>query len=200
MRLLSLVCLLLISLPGISKTLLILGDSLSAGYQMPISAAWPSLLHDALLEKGNNVNIVNGSISGDTTSSAINRLQQLLSEANPDYVLIELGANDGLQGFPLNITKQNLTTIVKQIREQQAFPILMQIRIPPNYGKRYSEAFHQLYPELSQQLSLPLLPFFMETIVTKPSWMRDDGLHPNEHAQQWIASSVATELTPHISQ
>ncbi len=200
MRLLSLICLLLISLPGMSKTLLILGDSLSAGYQMPISVAWPSLLHDALLQKGNNINIVNGSISGDTTSSAINRLQQLLSETTPDYVLIELGANDGLQGFPLTITKQNLRSIVKQIREQDALPMLMQIRIPPNYGRRYSEAFRQIYPDLSQQLSLPLLPFFMEKIVTKPNWMREDGLHPNEHAQQWIANSVATEITPYISQ
>ncbi|MCE0496059.1 arylesterase [Vibrio salinus] len=199
MRLLSLVFLLFFSTSGISKTLLILGDSLSAGYQMPISKAWPSLLNNDLLQQGYNINIVNGSISGDTTSSAINRLPQLLSENAPDYVLIELGANDGLQGFPLDITKQNLISMIKKIRLEGAFPILMQIRIPPNYGKRYSDAFRNIYPGLAQQLNVPLIPFFMEKVVTKPEWMRDDGLHPNEQAQPWIASQIAQDIVPHIS-
>lgn len=200
MRLLSLVCLLLISFQGVSQTLLVLGDSLSAGYQMPIAKAWPTLLENALLKQGNNIKIVNGSISGDTTATAINRLPQLLSSNQPDYVLIELGANDGLQGLPLNIPKQNLLSIIQQVRKSNAKPILMKIRIPPNYGKRYSDAFSQIYPQVAEQLGVPLIPFFMESVVVKKEWMKKDGLHPNELAQPWIANFMATQLKPHLSQ
>lgn len=200
MRLLSLVCLLLISFQGVSQTLLVLGDSLSAGYQMPIAKAWPMLLENALLKQGNNIKIVNGSISGDTTATAINRLPQLLSSNQPDYVLIELGANDGLQGLPLNIPKQNLLSIIQQVRKSNAKPILMKIRIPPNYGKRYSDAFSQIYPQVAEQLGVPLIPFFMESVVVKKEWMKKDGLHPNELAQPWIANFMATQLKPHLSQ
>ncbi|MDC0612423.1 GDSL-type esterase/lipase family protein [Vibrio sp.] len=200
MRLLSLVFLLLISFQGMTKTLLILGDSLSAGYQMPIEKAWSSLLHDALLQKGNNVNIVNGSVSGDTTATALPRVKTLLSKHNPDYVLVELGANDGLQGFPLNITQDNLTNILTQIQDFGAQPILMQIRIPPNYGKRYSDTLRQIYPKLSQQFDIPLIPFFMEQVVQKKDWMKEDGLHPNEKAQPWIAEKIAADIMPILSQ
>lgn len=126
---------------------------------MPIEQAWPSLLADSLAEKGKTVSVINGSISGDTTGNGLARLPSLLTQHQPDVVLIELGANDGLRGFPPQTVSKNLTAMIEQVQAQNASVVLMQIRIPPNYGKRYSDAFYQLYPNLAQQFSIPLIPF-----------------------------------------
>ncbi|EGU48492.1 GDSL-type esterase/lipase family protein, partial [Vibrio tubiashii] len=155
-RLLSLVLLLLSVNPAYSKTLMILGDSLSAGYQMPIEQAWPSLLTDDLAKSGQQVSVINASISGDTTGNGLARLPQLLQQHNPEYVLIELGANDGLRGFPTGIVQKNLSDMITMIRDSDATPLLMQIHILPNYGKRYTEAFASVYPKVSQNLDVPL--------------------------------------------
>ncbi|GIB20276.1 arylesterase [Vibrio cholerae] len=165
---------------------------------MPIEQAWPSLLADELVEQGQTVTVVNGSISGDTTGNGLARLPSLLSQHQPDTVLIELGANDGLRGFPPQTVTQNLTTMIEQIQAQNAKVILMQIRIPPNYGKRYSDAFYQIYPSLAEQFSIPLIPFFLEQVILKPEWMMADGLHPKPEAQPWIAKFVAEHLAAHL--
>lgn len=165
---------------------------------MPIEQAWPSLLADELVEQGQTVTVVNGSISGDTTGNGLARLPSLLSQHQPDTVLIELGANDGLRGFPPQTVTQNLTTMIEQIQAQNAKVILMQIRIPPNYGKRYSDAFYQIYPSLAEQFSIPLIPFFLEQVILKPEWMMADGLHPKPEAQHWIAKFVAEHLAAHL--
>ncbi|EIA3112072.1 TPA: multifunctional acyl-CoA thioesterase I/protease I/lysophospholipase L1 [Vibrio cholerae] len=197
-RLLSFLFVVLFSAAASSKTLLVLGDSLSAGYEMPIEQAWPSLLADELVEQGQIVTVVNGSISGDTTGNGLARLPSLLSQHQPDTVLIELGANDGLRGFPPQTVTHNLTTMIEQIQAQNAKVILMQIRIPPNYGKRYSDAFYQIYPSLAEQFSIPLIPFFLEQVILKPEWMMADGLHPKPEAQPWIAKFVAEHLAAHL--
>ncbi len=179
-----------------SNTLLVLGDSLSAGYNMSIEQAWPNLLGDALKGKGKSVTVINGSISGDTTGNGLSRLPSLLSEHQPDTVLIELGANDGLRGFPPNVIDNNLRTIIDQIEAQNGQAILMQIRIPPNYGKRYSDAVSMLYPKIAEERSIPLVPFFLEQVIVKPEWMLADGLHPKAEAQPWIANFMADHLAP----
>ncbi|MGL4192185.1 MAG: multifunctional acyl-CoA thioesterase I/protease I/lysophospholipase L1 [Vibrio sp.] len=197
-RWISLWLLMLFSATASSNTLLILGDSLSAGYAMPIEQAWPSLLTEALGEKGQTLSVVNASISGDTTGNGLERLPALLTQHQPDLVLIELGANDGLRGFPLHTVSQNLSTMIEQIQAHNATALLMQIRIPPNYGKRYSEGFAQIYPSLAEQFSIPLLPFFLEQVIVKPEWMMADGLHPKPEAQPWIADFVAEQLSEHL--
>ena len=181
-----------------SQTILVLGDSLSAGYNMDIKQSWPTLLPDALSEYDKEVTVINGSISGDTTGNGLSRLPQLLIEHTPDTVLIELGANDGLRGFPPKVIEQNLVKIIEQIRASGAEPVMMQIRIPPNYGKRYNEQFEYVFTSLSDQQKVPLLPFFLEHIILKPEWMMNDGLHPKPEAQPWIADFVAEKLYQYL--
>ncbi|CAH7335148.1 arylesterase [Vibrio chagasii] len=178
--------------------LLILGDSLSAGYNMDIKQSWPSLLPDALAKHDKAVTVVNGSISGDTTGNGLARLPQLLEEHAPDTVLIELGANDGLRGFPPKLMSSNLDQIIEQIKAAGAKPIMMQIKIPPNYGKRYNQQFEYVFAALADQQNVPLLPFFLEHIILKPEWMMNDGLHPKPEAQPWIAEFVAGELYQYL--
>jgi len=193
-KLVSLLFSLLFSCFVYSNTLLIVGDSLSAGYQMPVEKSWPVLLPEQLKQKNQEITVVNASISGDTSGNGLARIPALLKKHQPDYVLIELGANDGLRGFSPTIINNNLSIIIDNIQAQNAQPILMQIRVPTNYGKRYSEAFSSIYPALSEQKNVPLMPFFLEHVITKPEWMMGDGLHPKVIAQPWIAEFIATEL------
>jgi acyl-CoA thioesterase-1 len=181
-----------------NATLLILGDSLSAGYNMDIKQSWPSLLPDALTKHDKAITVVNGSISGDTTGNGLARLPQLLEEHAPNAVLIELGANDGLRGFPPKLMSANLEKIIDQIKAAGAEPIMMQIKIPPNYGKRYNQQFEYVFTSLADQKNVPLLPFFLEHIILKPEWMMNDGLHPKPEAQPWIAQFVAEELYQYL--
>ncbi|WP_299668915.1 multifunctional acyl-CoA thioesterase I/protease I/lysophospholipase L1 [uncultured Psychromonas sp.] len=193
-KLVSLLFSLLFSSLVYSNTLLIVGDSLSAGYQMPVEKSWPVLLPEQLKQKNQEITVVNASISGDTSGNGLARIPALLKKHQPDYVLIELGANDGLRGFSPTIVSNNLSIIIDNIQAQNAQPILMQIRVPTNYGKRYSDAFSSIYPALSEQKNVPLMPFFLEHVITKPEWMMRDGLHPKVIAQPWIAEFIATEL------
>lgn len=176
-----------------ADTLLILGDSLSAGYRMAASAAWPALLNDKWQSK---TTVINGSISGDTSQQGLSRLPALLKQHQPRWVLVELGGNDGLRGFQPQQTEQTLRKILQDIRAANAQPLLMQIRLPANYGRRYNEAFSAIYPKLAKEFDVPLLPFFMEEVYLKPQWMQDDGIHPNRDAQPFIADWMATRLAP----
>lgn len=185
--------------PVSATTLLVLGDSLSAGYQMPIEKAWPSLLPNVLADKGKPVTVINGSISGDTTGNGLARLPKLLDEHKPNIVLIELGANDGLRGFPPNLIENNLVSIIGQVKAIDAQPILMQIHVLPNYGKRYTQAFSDLYPKIANAQQIPLVPFMLEPIMRDyPDWMMADGLHPKPDAQPWIAEFVSKQLINHL--
>ncbi|MBD8214405.1 multifunctional acyl-CoA thioesterase I/protease I/lysophospholipase L1 [Erwinia persicina] len=176
-----------------ADTLLVLGDSLSAGYRMSASAAWPALLNDKWQK---SPTIINGSISGDTATQGRARLPALLKQHQPRWVLIELGGNDALRGFAPQQIEQDLDQAIKLALAAKAQPILMQIRIPPNYGKRYSESFAAIYPRLAEKHAIPLLPFFMEQVYLKPEWMQDDGIHPNPAAQPFIADLMAKNLAP----
>ncbi|KMV36474.1 multifunctional acyl-CoA thioesterase I/protease I/lysophospholipase L1 [Franconibacter pulveris 1160] len=177
-----------------ADTLLVLGDSLSAGYRMAANAAWPALLNDKWQQR--DTRVVNASISGDTAQQGLARLPSLLEQHKPRWVLIELGGNDGLRGFAPDAIAATLRQIIEQVKAAGAEPLLMQIRLPPNYGRRYTESFSAIYPELAKEYSAPLLPFFMEEIYLKPQWMQDDGIHPNRDAQPYIADWMATRLAP----
>ncbi len=198
MRFLSVLLLVLFSQQGIAATLLVLGDSLSAGYQMPAEKSWPSLLGPEIEKNGHEITVINASISGDTTGNGLARLPALLKSHSPDFVLIELGANDGLRGFAPTTIRNNLTQMITQIETAGAIPLLMQIYVPPNYGKRYSEYFANLYQDISKEYEIPLLPFFLEHIILKPEWMMEDGLHPKADAQPWIAGYMAEQISPHL--
>ncbi|MDG3085453.1 arylesterase [Vibrio hannami] len=181
-----------------SNTILVLGDSLSAGYQMSLDQSWPSILPNELKERGFDYEVINASISGDTTGNGLQRLPDLLSQHSPDVLLIELGANDGLRGFHPNTIKNNLTQMVLKAQNAGSNVILMQIQIPPNYGKRYSQAFSNIYPAIARDADLPLIPFFLEHIILNEDWMMQDGLHPNAKAQPWIAEYMADNMALYL--
>lgn len=181
-----------------AQSLLILGDSLSAGYQMPIEQSWSRLIADELKGKTPITQVINASISGDTTANGLAKLPQLLSLHHPNWVLIILGANDGLRGFPPQKIQKNIEKLINLSKENNANVLLMQIQLPLNYGERYNLAFSKIYPTISQASATPLIPFFMEKIVTTPGWLMKDGLHPTAESQPWIAEFIAKEITPFL--
>ncbi|MEV3834248.1 arylesterase [Aeromonas allosaccharophila] len=183
-----------------AQTLLVLGDSLSAGYQMQVEQSWPALLNQKWQEEGGKHTLLNASISGETTQGALARLPALLKEHNPDWLLIELGGNDGLRGFAPTITRQNLTNMIALAKEQQTRVVLTQIQLPRNYGARYLRQFEQIFPELAKANDLPLLPFFMDDIALRPELMMNDGIHPTPAAQPQIRDKVARFMEPLLSQ
>ncbi|MGU5653881.1 arylesterase [Aeromonas allosaccharophila] len=183
-----------------AQTLLVLGDSLSAGYQMQVEQSWPALLNQKWQEEGGKHTLLNASISGETTQGALTRLPALLKEHNPDWLLIELGGNDGLRGFAPTITRQNLANMIALAKEQQTRVVLTQIQLPRNYGARYLRQFEQIFPELAKANDLPLLPFFMDDIVLRPELMMNDGIHPTPAAQPQIRDKVARFMEPLLSQ
>ncbi|MCU4676815.1 arylesterase [Catenovulum sp. 2E275] len=168
------------------QTLLILGDSLSAGYGLDVEQSWAHLLAQDWQQNYPERNIINASISGDTTSGGLNRLNKLLDQHQPAWVLIELGGNDGLRGFQLPVIKQNLTQLVQLTEQKGAEAILAEIKIPPNYGQRYVSRFTQQYHEIAQEFKLDLIPFFIESVAVNPDLMQRDGIHPNAQAQPQI--------------
>jgi len=177
-----------------SKKLLILGDSISAGYGLKESENWVQLLENSLRKSGQELQIINSSISGDTTIGGLSRIENDLEEHKPNYVLIELGGNDALRGYPINKIKSNLLKIIEVSVLAKANPMIMQIRIPPNYGKNYVAAFESIYSEIAEEKDIPILTFLLENVALNKSLMQLDGIHPNQKAQQIIASQVEQEL------
>ena len=172
------------------QKLMILGDSLSAAYGMPSEKGWVSLLQQQADREKLAWQLINASISGETTAGGLARLPELLKTHQPDVVLIELGGNDGLRGFPIETIENNIKQKIELITQHQAKPVLMQIRIPPNYGPRYTNLFIALYPRLAEKYSIALWPFFMDQIAIDPNLMLADGIHPNESAQPKISDMM----------
>ena len=175
------------------STLLVLGDSLSAGYGINQGSGWVDLLGQDWKDRHQ---IINGSISGDTTGGGLNRLPLLLEKFSPDYVLLELGGNDGLRGQPLSLMRNNLLAMIKLCREAGAQPILFGMRLPPNYGRRYSDAFAAVYPQLSAQEKVVLIPFQLEELTVTEGMIQQDGLHPTAKAQPVIKQVIKDYLQP----
>ena len=183
------------SITADTKKLLILGDSISAGYGIKESENWVSLLEN-YLNAGSETKyiLINSSVSGDTTSGGVSRISKALEVSSPDFVLIELGGNDALRGYPLENIEKNLEIIVKEVLNKKSKPILMQIKIPPNYGKKYVDAFEDLYPSISEKYQIPLVEFLLEKVALDSSLMQADGIHPNSLAQPIIASAMKLAL------
>ncbi len=178
-----------------TKKLLIFGDSISAGYGIKESENWVALLADNL-NKNSKINfiLINSSVSGDTTSGGVSRIKKALEVHSPDYVLIELGGNDALRGYPITNIQENLERIVSKVLEEKSKPILMQIKIPPNYGRRYVSAFEDLYPKISKTYQIPLMDFLLENVALDQNLMQADGIHPNSKAQPIIAKQIYIEI------
>ena len=176
------------------KKLLILGDSISAGFGIKESQNWTTLMKSSFSKEGKSLKIINSSISGDTTSGGLSRISRDLNTYKPDFVLVELGGNDALRGYPISRIKQNLLKIVSIISDNQSIPIIMQIKIPPNYGKKYIEAFENIYSEVASETDAKLISFMLENVALKEDLMQPDGIHPNEKAQPVIAEQIKEEI------
>ncbi len=177
-------------------SIIILGDSLSAAYGMEISQSWPSLLQQRLIENGYAHRVFNSSIAGDTTQGGATRLPRLLDRSRPDVVILELGGNDGLRGLPIEVTGKNLSSMIEQSQSAGASVILSEMRIPPNYGRTYTEKFNTLYSTLAERYGVTLLPFLLADIALEPGLMMADGIHPTAKAQPLILEKVWRYLEP----
>jgi acyl-CoA thioesterase-1 len=166
-----------------APTVMVFGDSLSAGYGVDVDQSWASLLQARLASQGYEHRVVNASISGETTEGGVSRIAAALQNFSPDLVILELGGNDGLRGFPTNRMKENLSAIIKTSQASGAAVVLLGIRIPSNYGQRYTVAFENVYRELADEYDIPWIEFFMEGIALNADLMQDDGIHPNSEAQ-----------------
>ena len=176
------------------ETLLILGDSISAGYGINQKDNWVSMLQSKFNNDGTSIKLINSSVSGDTTSGGLQRLKRDLQKFDPDYVLIELGGNDALRGYPIKRIKDNLQTMIALIKSNNSKALLMQIRIPPNYGQKYTLAFERIYLELASTEEIYFLPFMLENVGLNPDLMQPDGIHPNAKAQPLIAKDMKKNL------
>jgi len=172
------------------KTVLVVGDSLSAEYGLTRGAGWVALLEQKLKAEKIDARIVNASISGETTSGGRARLPALLTAHKPQIVVIELGANDGLRGLPVASAEANLRQMVTLSQQQDAKVMLIGMRMPPNYGRAYTERFFGMYGALSKDLKAPLVPFMLEGVADKPALFQADRLHPNAQAHPIILNTI----------
>jgi acyl-CoA thioesterase I len=162
-----------------ARTILVFGDSLSAAYGIRPEQGWVTLLAQRLQAQGYGYQVVNASVSGETSSGGLERLPRALELHQPAIVILELGANDGLRGLPVNVMRENLAHMVQLAQAAGARVLLVGIRIPPNYGPRYTEEFAAVYAQLAQQYRVPLVPFLLQKVALDPALMQQDGLHPN---------------------
>lgn len=177
-----------------NPTILVLGDSLSAGYNIDVKQGWVELLNQKLQQEGYPHTVINGSISGDTTTQGLLRLPTLLEQHDPDIVIIELGGNDALRGTPPNAIKRNLSKLIDTSKRSGAEVLLLGIQIPPNYGQRYAQAFFDNYAQLANEKKVKLVPIFLENVGGNDELMQDDGIHPNVKAQPILLENVYTNL------
>ena len=178
------------------SVLLILGDSLSAGYGMDREQSWVNLLDIRLQELGYSYRILNSSISGDTSQGGLVRIPRLLDRYQPEIVMLELGGNDGLRGINPDITRANLTSMIQQSQDAGARVLLAGIKLPPNYGSAYLEQFESIYSDLASEFDTLLVPFFMEGVALRPDLLQADNIHPNEKGQPVLLDNVWIVLEP----
>lgn len=176
--------------------LLILGDSLSAGYGLNQEQSWVSLLQDAWQDE--SIEIINAAISGETTDGGLARLPRLLNQHQPTHIFVELGGNDGLQGHPVTKMQENLAQIIQLSLTNNVAVILQGMQIPTNYGRRYTKMFTESYTSLATEYNVVLLPFFLQEIALNKDLMQLDGIHPNAKAQPLIAQDMQLTLKPLI--
>ena len=188
-------CLLASAAPA-DYTLMVFGDSLSASYGIDEDAGWVNLLAIQIEDSQLPFEVVNGSVSGETTTGGLSRLPSMLDSYAPELVILELGGNDGLRGLPLAQMRENLAAMVNLIEQSGAAVLLAGIQIPPNYGPRYTIPFFELYAELAKEKNLALVPFLIDGIPQQPDLIQNDGIHPVAEAQSIILDNVWLWLEP----
>jgi len=194
--------LLFLLLPVISEfslakqpTVLVMGDSLSAGYGIQLEQSWVTLLQQELV-KSTQSKVINASVSGETSGGGLARLPALLSKHKPDVVIIELGGNDGLRGQPINIMQDNLQAMITASQTVGADVLLAGMQIPPNYGPRYTKQFKETYVKLAEKNNISLVPFLLENVAAQSNLIQRDGIHPTAEAQPIILKNVLPVLVP----
>ena len=177
-----------------------LGDSISAAYGMSLEQGWVALLAGRVAENHPQYTIVNASISGDTTGNGLRRIDRALRIHQPDIVIIELGGNDGLRGYPVDLMEQNLDAMIRAAQNTGSMVVLAGIQIPPNYGEQYAGDFAAVYPRLAERYDLLLIPFFLKNVALNPDMMQADGIHPNKRAQPLLMDNVWRTLGPALAE
>lgn len=195
-RITAVVTLLLWAQGAVAGTLLVLGDSISAAFGLDTRQGWVSLLEQRLAAEGFDYQVVNASVSGDTSAGGLARLPTLLAEHQPQLVIVELGGNDGLRGQPPAQLQQNLAAIIQGARESGARVLLLGMQLPPNYGARYNALFSQVYADVAGAAQVPLLGFFLDGVGGVPALMQGDGIHPNAAAQPRLLDNLWPQLKP----
>ncbi len=183
-----------------SPTVLIFGDSLSAGYGIDVDQSWAALLQSRLESQGYEHRVVNASISGETTEGGAARIDSALSKFSPDLIILELGGNDGLRGFPPQRMKGNLEKIITSAKASGADVVLLGIRIPPNYGTRYTEAFEAVYRDVASEFDIEWIEFFMEGVALNDDLLLDDRIHPNAAAQPILLDNAWPVISATLTQ
>jgi len=178
------------------KSILVFGDSLSAAYGIAQSRGWVALLGEKLKRERRDYSVANASISGDTSAGGLARIDAALARHRPAVVIVELGANDGLRGLPLAQMKANLGTIIEHAKNSGARVLLVGMKLPPNYGPEYTDAFEKSFAEVAKRYRVALLPFLLEGFAEKPEYFQADRIHPNEKAQPLILERVWQALKP----
>jgi acyl-CoA thioesterase I len=181
---------------AVADTVLVVGDSISAAFGLDTRQGWVALLEQRLAEQGYPHRVVNASISGDTSAGGAARLPALLGEHRPSLVVLELGGNDGLRGQPPAQLQQNLSAMVDQARGSGARVLLLGMRLPPNYGARYTRAFAGVFTALAEEKQVALVPFFLEGVGGVPGMMQGDGIHPTAAAQPVLLENIWPLLQP----
>jgi acyl-CoA thioesterase-1 len=179
------------SLPRIAA----FGDSLTAGFGVPPDQSYPAQLENLLQEKGYQYEVINAGVSGETSAGGVRRVEWIL-KTQPTIVILELGANDGLRGLPLQQTYANLHSIIKRLKEEGVIVVLAGMRIPVNYGKEYTEEFYEMYQRLAREFSVPLIPFFLEGVAARPDLNQGDGIHPTAEGYTLVMQNVWRTLKP----
>ena len=180
------------------SSLLIYGDSISAGYGMDKDKQWSEILKFIFQENNLSLNVFNRSVSGETTGGGLTRIEDTLNELKPSYMLLELGGNDALRGYPPKKIFENLVKIIDASKKRDIKVFLMQIRILPNYGKRYQSQFESIYPKIAEEKKVILLPFMLENVALNKDLMLPDGIHPNVDAQPIIAEFVFRNMKAYL--
>jgi len=178
------------------RTIVVLGDSLSAGYGIEVQQGWVNLLAQRLASGGYGYRVVNASVSGETTQGGLARLPRVLETHKPAIVIVELGGNDGLRGLPLDASQKNLARIIELSRDTHAAVLLLGMYIPPNYGPRYGQEFRDMFTALAKKYPVGFLPFLLDQVALKPELMQADGIHANAKGQPQLLDNVWPKLKP----
>jgi len=179
-----------------AKVIMVFGDSLSSGYGFDNQFGWVKLLDKRVSQSGSEHTVINASISGNTSGNGLGRVKSDLALHQPDIVILELGGNDGLRGHSPGMFKSNMDKIIQIVHKNNSRLLLLGIKLPPSYGRRYGKAFEAVFKELAQSYQLPFVPFFMDNVGTNPELMQNDGIHPNEKGQSALLDNIWPTLKP----